>query len=202
MRAVLFLALTLASGLLWADREITIPKGRRLTAHEWRAEILGVPGEKTSNLWFGTGLFETLDFELSLTRTPTREMVGSFDFSYNFAPPLVDVSPGISFGVQDALNRTESGRALYFATTYRYGNDGEFNQDVPTEVTFGFWTKSSGLFFIGSRLPFSEHVILIAEHNSERLAGGFELRPLKGMVLKTVFASGATSLGLSLTHKF
>lgn len=202
MRWPTLLSLLLVPAIVFADREITIPKGRRLTAGEWRAEILGVPGERTLNAWLGTGLLDSLDVELSLTRTASQDTVGSFDFSYNFAPPLIDVSPGLSFGVQDALNRTEDGRALYVATTYRYGNDGELNQDIPTEVSFGFWTRTSGLFFIGARLPFSEHVILVAEHNSRRLAGGVELRPLRGVVFKTVFESGATALGLSLNHKF
>ena len=66
----------------------------------------------------------------------------------------------------------------------------------------GLWTRKSGLFFFAVRLPFSDRFFLIGEHDSSRLAGGIEVHPFDGLVLKTVFESGGTSFGLGLNRRF
>ena len=202
MRLLLGTGFLLLSGLSFADREITVPKGKKIRDGVFRAEVLGVPGDRTTRAWFGAGFLQAYDFELTAVRTKREDWKSSFDFSYNFAPPITDISPGISFGVQDAVNVTDEGRALYLATTFRYGNTGDLNQDIPTELTLGLWSRKTGLFFMGVSLPFSEKVLLVAEHDSQRIAGGFELRPFHGMVVKTVFESDGTSFGLALHRRF
>lgn len=202
MKSLLCVALAAWALPSLADREITIPKGNKIRDGFVRAELLGVPGDKTTRAWLGAGFLQAFDFEFTSIRTKTQDWTQSFDVSYNFAPPITDISPGLSVGVQDALNRTENGRAVYLAATFRYGNTGELNQDVPTELTLGFWSRQSGLFFIGASLPFSDKFLLIAEHDSSRLAGGLEFRPVPGLVLKSVFEADGTSFGVSLRHRF
>ncbi len=196
-----FLALVTAS-LALADREIQVPKGRRLTTNEWKAEILGVSGEKDRTFWLGSGFLKSFDAELTLETKDQYSRAVSFNVSYNVAPPLVDISPGISFGIIDGLNRTENGRTVYLATTFRYGNDGIFNQDVPTDLTIGFWSRSSGLLFFAANLPFSKHFALLAEQDSKRLGAGFQFKPLRGLTLKAIFESGVTRFGLTLNSKY
>lgn len=202
MRTILCLFVALGASSAMADRDLYVPKGKKIRDGVFRSELFAMPGSRQSRAWLGTGFLQAYDLELCLDRKRGAEWRGTFDASYNFAPPIIDVSPGISIGVQDALNVTDEGRAAYLAMTYRYGNEGDLNQDVPTELTFGFWSRKTGLFFLGLSLPFSNKVFLLGEHNSERLAGGLELRPFTGLALKTIFETGGTSFGVSLSRKF
>ncbi|MBS1723975.1 MAG: hypothetical protein JSS66_13600 [Armatimonadetes bacterium] len=202
MRRLILIASLASSASAFADHEITVPKGRKLLDGQFRAEILGVPGERTTRAWLGAGFLKAFDLELTSSRGQDTDWRSSFDFSYNYSPPIMDVAPGVSIGVQDALNVTEEGRAAFLAVTYRYGNEGALNQDIPTDLTLGIWSRKTGLAFFGVNLPFSETFRLIGEHNSKRLAGGFELRARPGIVFKTVFEAGGTQFGLSLNTKF
>lgn len=196
-----FVVLCLAP-TVWADREVTIPKGRKIRDGFVRFEYLALPGERDAKAWLGTGFMKALEIELASERSRGEDWRTSMDLSYNYAPPILDISPGVSVGVQDVLNRSSEGRAAYLAVTYRYGNDGQFNQDVPTELTLGLWTRKTGAGFMGVSLPFTDKVFLIGEHNSKRLAAGFELRPVPGINLKAVFETGGTHLGFSLSRRF
>ncbi|MBS1713523.1 MAG: hypothetical protein JST30_04225 [Armatimonadetes bacterium] len=202
MRLVVCLVVVGAAVAVRADRDITVPLGRKLLDGTVRLEYTGVPGERDARAWLGTGFLKAYELEFSLERTKTQDWSASFDLSYNYTPPIVDVAPGLSVGVQDVLNRSENGRAAYLAMTYRYGNEGALNQDVPTELTFGLWSRSSGLAFVNVSLPFSDRVFLLGEHDSRRAAAGIRIRPLPGLDLKTVFEADGTHFGLSLRQKF
>lgn len=202
MRTPFVFALILAAAAARADRDISVPKGHKILDGDFRLDYLGSSGEKPAMAWLGTGIMKAFEADLQLVRTNSERWTGTFEFSYNFAPPIIDVSPGLSFGIVDGLNKTLGGRAAYVALTFYYGNQGELNQDVPTEATLGLWTRKSGLGFFSLRLPFAEQFSLIAEHDSDRLAAGFELRPVKGLSAKMVFETGRTLMGLTLNHRF
>jgi len=202
VRPVVCLIVLGASVAAHADRDITVPLGRKLLDGTFRLEYSGVPGGRDAKAWLGAGFLKAYEMEVSWEGTKSRDWTTSLDLSYNYTPPIVDVAPGLSVGVQDVLNKTEGGRAAYLALTYRYGNEGVFNQDVPTELTFGLWTRSSGLAFVNVSLPFSDRVFLLAEHDSRRAAAGVRIRPLPCLDLKTVFETDGTHFGLSLRQKF
>jgi hypothetical protein len=184
-----------------ADRVVLVPTGKKLLRGQIRLEALDRPGDR-GRVWLGTGLLQSFELEGVLSEERPGTWAGTFDFAYNHAPPFTDISPGISVGVMDALNRTEEGRALYLAVTYRYGNVGDLNQDVPTELTVGLWTRPQGLAFFGVSLPFSQQLRFLAEHDSDRLAGGIELRPADGVGAKVVFEREGTAFGLILSLRF
>jgi hypothetical protein len=185
-----------------ADREVTIPQGKKIRDGVWRAEALFGGPEEPVRAWLGTGFAESFELEWSGRKERGSRQQSSLDVSYNYAPPIIDLSPGLSLGIQDSFNVTPEGRALYVATTFRFGNLGELNQDVPTELTLGVWSRSSGLVFVGASLPFSEQVVMAAEHDSRRLAGVLEIRPLAGVRLKCVFETEGTLFGISLSRRF
>ena len=201
MRALLAAAALVAPLAASADRVVLVPTGKKLLRGQVRLEGLDRPGDR-GRLWLGTGLLQSFELEGVLSEERPGTWAGTFDFAYNHAPPITDISPGISVGVMDALNRTAEGRALYLAITYRYGNFGDLNQDVPTELTFGLWTRAEGLAFFGVSLPFSKELRFLAEHDSNRLAGGLELRPADGVAAKVIFEREGTALGLSLSLRF
>lgn len=179
-----------------------MPQGKKIRDGVWRIESLFGPSKDPTRVWLGTGFASSYDLELTGYQDRGRPWRGSLDASYNYSPPIVDIAPGISVGVQDAMNVTPEGRALYLATTFRFGNVGELNQDVPTELTIGFWSRKEGVAFFGASLPVSDKVVLVAEHNSLRLAGALELRPFSGLRLKSVFESGGTLFSVSLSRRF
>ena len=185
-----------------ADRLVAIPTATKIHTHTVRAEILGFPSRDTTLGWLGFGVHPLVDAELSFEARNSNRAVGSLNLGYYYLLPITDFAPGIAVGVHDVLNRTEDGRAAYLAVTYRIGNDGELNQDVPTEVTLGVWSRDGGKLFIGASLPFASEFRVFAEHNSIRPAGGFEFRPVPEAVFRMVFEGAGTGYSVSFSRRF
>ena len=201
-RALLALCFVCAALPAAADRLILIPTGRKLLSSTVRLDFLAVPSRDRTQGWIGTGLGEMFELEVSGERLDSNRVLTSLNFAYNYMVPLTDLAPGISFGVQDALNVTEDGRGIYVAVTFRYGNYGEHNQDVPTELTIGLWNKAKGVAFGGARLPFSKHLMLVAEHDTMRLTAGFEISPVEGSSFRFLFRQDQVILGLQIQARF
>jgi hypothetical protein len=185
-----------------ADRLVLIPTGKKLLSETFQLEILTDHSRDITMGWVGLGLGQSFDVEVTGESFDDNRMVNSVDFSYNYTVPIVDFAPGISFGVQDAMNVTERGRNLYMAVTYRFGNYGELNQDIPTELTFGFWSRAQGVLFAGVRLPFSETFSVLAEHDSENLTAGIELSPHEGVAFKALFRQDQVMLSFRVQSRF
>ncbi|MCW5937164.1 MAG: hypothetical protein KIT11_07655 [Fimbriimonadaceae bacterium] len=196
------LVLALLSSVAHADREIRVPMGRKLLEGQVRIEALFQPGEERAQAWLGAGFLQSYDGEINFVRNEGGQWEPTLDLAYNFTPPITDIAPGISVGLLDLANKTEGGRAGYLAMTYRYGNVGDLNQDVPTDLTIGFWSRKSGLLFFAVSLPISDKLLFLAEHDSLRLAGGIELRPVPFATFKAVFERGGTLFSAGLTTRF
>ncbi len=188
--------------LSFADRLILIPTGKKILSGGMRYEVLTIVGKDTTLGWIGTGLGQSYDFEITGESYDSNRVVNGVDFSYNYTVPVIDFAPGISFGVQDAANVTRRGRNTYIAVTYRFGNFGEHNQDVPTELTFGFWTRENGLMFFGASLPLSEPLTLLVEHDSDIMTAGIEVSPFKGGAFRMLFHERETLVGLRFFAAF
>lgn len=202
MKLLVTLVAILVAASSFADRLLLIPTGKRLRLNEYRYELLTEPSRDRTFGWFGTGLGHSFDFEITGESLDSGGITSSFDFSYNYITPISDYAPGISFGVQDFVGHTERGRAIYLAVTLRTGNYGEHNQDVPTEITFGFWNRSEGLMFGGAVLPFSEHLKIFFEHDSHQLTAGFQLSPTKGADFRVMFRESEVLLGMRIQKRF
>jgi hypothetical protein len=190
------------TGAASADRLILIPTGKKLLSDTFQIEILTDRSRDATMGWFGLGLGQSFDFEVTGESFNDNRMVTSLDFSYNYTVPVVDFAPGLSLGVQDALGVTERGRNVYAAVTFRFGNYGELNQDIPTELTFGFWSRPEGLFFAGVRLPFSRYVSVLAEHDSENLTAGFQISPQDGIAFKALFRQDQVMVSFRVQSRF
>lgn len=201
LRWWIFLALT-APTLASADRIVTVPTATKISTRAVRGEILTFPGRDTTRAWLGYGINPLLDAELTFESMNSSSVVGSLNVGYYYLLPITDLAPGIAVGVHDVLNRTRDGRAAYLAVTYRLGNDGELNQDIPTELSIGAWSRDGGKLFVGATLPVAEQLRLFAEHDSIRAAGGFEVRPIPEAAFRVVFESRGTGFSLSLTKRF
>lgn len=197
MRQAAIALVVLAAATAPAERHILAPMGAKLRSGAVRMEAWTQASAKP-RFWLDAGL--GLKFDASLSQTPGRGV--SLDASYNWLAPITDITPGLSVGFQDAFNLTPEGRAVYLAATYRIGNTGRFNQDVPTEVHLGFWTRESGLMFFGVSLPFAREFRLLAEHDSTAITAGFELRPRPEATLRVLWRDGAPGVSLRLSHRF
>lgn len=201
MRVFALVALGATACLAQADRLVTVPTGTKVYSGYFKLEGVDWGGDKTQQAWLAYGVNRSLEVAATWFRPDGEKGKVSFDASYNVVAPITDTSPGISLGFLDGANVTPEGRTLYLAATYRIGNDGELNQDVPTELHFGFWSRKEGLLFAGASLPFSPQVRLVAEYDSLRITAGVELRPLQPMSVKLLARDGRPSLGLAWSQK-
>lgn len=184
MRWIVALAVMLPT-LGMADRLVDIPLGRKLLQGAVRLRAGAPIGERAGGQFLlGTGVMDSYEVDIELSRSEGLPWRGTMDVGYNFSPPITDIAPGLSLGVLDVLDRTEPGRAGYVAFTQRFGNFGELNQNTPTEVTLGFWTRSSGLLFVGASLPLWDRFLILAEGSGENVVAGFEARPFTGFSLR------------------
>ncbi len=202
MRFLAAASALLLSTAAFADRLILIPTGKKLLIEAFQLEILTDKSRDITMGWFGFGIGQSFDFEVTAESFNDNRMVNSLDFSYNYTVPVVDFIPGMSFGVQDAMNVTERGRNVYVAVTHRYGNTGELNQDLPTELTYGFWTRAGGLFFAGVTLPFSRTLQLVAEHDSDELTAGVQLSPHEGVHFRALFRQSQVMVSFRVQARF
>ncbi len=202
VRSITSLALMLAALPVCADRIVLAPTATKLPEGAVRADWLSCPGHGRDQCWVGYGLGDAFELEITGERFGSEGFVPSFNFAYNYITPITDMTPGISVGIQDALNRGEDGRSGYLALTFRFGNEGDLNQDVPTEVTLGAATHNGGTPFGGVKLPFAEQLWLVAEHDGIRLTSGVEVRPFKGASLRWMFRDRQTMVGAAFTHRF
>jgi hypothetical protein len=185
-----------------ADRFVYTPIAKPLGAGEVRTEYIFGSGSGADYAFFDTGLMMGLDATARMIDADSGSRSITGDLNYSIMVPFSDMAPGIAVGVQDLMDETEIGRRAYLAATFRFSNDGENNQDTPTEVTLGFWNANSGAAFFNVRLPFAEQFRLIAEHDSKELIAGADFRPLPDLSVKWLFRSGAPQLGVSYHQRF
>lgn len=186
-----------------ADRLVDIPLGRKLLLGSVRIRAGAIVGDRSSGeLRAGTGVFDSYEVDIELSRRGDASWRSTFDLSYNVAPPITDIAPGLSLGILDVLDETEGRRAGYLAFTQRFGNYGEQNQNTSTEVTLGFWTRSSGLIFVGASLPVWDRLLILAEGSGENVLAGFEARPFPGFSLRWLAERPGQRLQATLQVRF
>ncbi|HMS55274.1 MAG TPA: hypothetical protein PKA27_07705 [Fimbriimonadaceae bacterium] len=154
MKTAVASILVLSCATASADRLISIPQGNKIRFREVRLEgnweLRDRGGEQ---FYLGAGVTRDFEVEWHGIRERGGAIVGTLNLTYNFINPITDFAPGISVGVLDALDRTQDRRRGYFATTYRYGLDGENNQNVPMEVSLGVTVGEAIRPFVGVSLP-------------------------------------------------
>ncbi len=189
-------AILLIATTCLADRLVLTPRGKKILNQQVRIEYLNEASREQGYIWLGYGVNDLVELELVSDYFADFELSPSLNASYNIVPPVTDIAPGISVGMLDTLNRTELGRAAYFAITFRLGNWDELNQDVPTEFTLGFWDRDAGVVFGSVSLPISTQLSLIAEHDSTNLTAGFQVSPDPDLDLRVLFRKSQVMLGL------
>lgn len=184
-----------------ADRFLRAPTGYSLRLQEARTEAWW-NGDRFDRGTLAFGVLQNLEVGATFERGLSNPDRFGFDLSYNYIRPIVDYTPGIAVGVLDVFNETSDGRAAYLALTMRMGNYDPGNQDVPTELNLGFWSRHGGTSFISFSLPFAEQFRLISEYEGREISAGFDFRPVKGLSVRWVFVEGRPSYGLGFRARF
>jgi len=205
VRCPLLLALSLGiASVAVADRLITIPLGRKIPFDDFKFDtFIDLSNGQTWDRFVGFGL--TPDFEIDYhgERIDKGPMRDTLDFSYNYLTPVINQSPGISVGVQDALNRTAERRRFYVATTWRQAVDNIGNGNLPMEITLGVAQGLELKPFVGVSLPIAESVKLLVEHDGYKLATGIEFRASKsGFGARLIVRDQEMMVGANLILRF
>lgn len=186
----------------WADRVITTPQGRKIPSGNAKVEFLAVSGEDTYFGWLGYGIDQYIEIEFYGESYNSKSVTAGLNLSYNYLSPITDLAPGISFGVLDVSNQTRDERAFYAAVTYFFGNLGDLNQNIPTEFTFGGWSRNGGQLFTSVSLPFSEGFRLIGEYDGREVNAGVEIVPFDGASLKWMVKDRVSVVGFGFQRRF
>lgn len=196
MRTLALLALCTVPLVARADWNLRTPAGLPVFKNEIRGTFEGRKGADTfGRLSYGLGN------GLSVAATSAGRDRFSGDLAYNYLVPFPDAAPGISVGVLDVADEM-AGRAFYLAVTMRYGNYDPGNQDVPTELTFGFLSRDGGRGFASFALPVSEKLWFRAEYDGQLPVGAIELRPVKELAVRGMVDRNGPSLGIGVRIQF
>ena len=202
MRTTFLCSLLILGGVCHADRIFKIPTGRKLLQNEAKADIYNIASKDFTYGWVQFSPSATWEFGVSGENLDTENIVWGFNASYTLVNPITDVAPGLSFGMLDLGNDTEDGRTAYVAVTYRIGNEGLLNQFLPTDFTFGFWSREDSFAFVGAELPFSSTIRLLGEYDGDHLTAGFSLTPVNEATFRFLFRGGDPMVGLKLQKRF
>lgn len=187
-----------------ADRIILVPTGSKLLLRQARVEYMTELTRKRSDnrVMLGYGFTKEIEAEFVLDRIAPNPRLGTFNLGYTYLGPIIDTSPGVTIGVQDALNRTREGRMYYVAFTYRMGLDGRYNSGVPLELTVGGGFGERSGVFTGVVMPFTWQFRFMAEHDTVAITSGFEFRPVRGAAVRLLWREGTPIGSLRYTVRF
>lgn len=203
MRALLPLALFGLASVAHADRLITIPTGTKINMNTWRFEGLWEQSRnRTSQYYLGTGITNSFEVELTGEKFEGRRMRNSFDFSYNYIPPIIGFGPGVSVGIKDVMGVTRDGRRYYLAITSKEGFADSVHGMVPAEFTIGTYFGSVNRPFVGAMLPFTDYVKLMVEYNGRRISAGAEIKVNRNFGIRAVVDRKDILVGGQMTLRF
>lgn len=199
---VLAAALTLAA-FGQADRLILAPTGKKIPLGVVRLDYLMDGADHSRDLTYvGLGLTTYFDAEIGFDRFHQTESRLVLNASFNLVDPVVNLTPGISFGVQDALRGSTRGRRFFGALTWRNGLDGQFNFDTPMEASFGVVFGDRNGFVVGVMLPFAWFFRGLVEYDVKELTAGLEVRPMRAIAIRWLHRQHRTFWSLTLTHRY
>lgn len=188
MRALLgllpVLGLALIPATVKADRLFEMPTARKVVKGLARYEIsFGRDAGRATSHRLAYGIDTSIDIEIRSATPFDSNPDATFAIGYQFVAPVPGISPGIAVGVIDALNRTDNGRRLYAAMTFReayYTVNGEVNGDL----TLGVLGGADNALFVSVAMPFSKEVSLLVEHDSKSITAGLEFRLIRNLTLR------------------
>jgi uncharacterized membrane protein len=203
MRIWLAFVLGLLSSFASADRLIYIPTARKIPYRTFKYELRAEPrvqGEMEHYL--GIGVTPFWEVEIRSQNLQLDRPTGTFDLTYNYLSPFTNLTPGISIGVQDVLDKTAEGQKPFVAVTFREGFF-TIGGEVPADLTLGVSVVRRRIYpFLGASIPFSKDVRLLAEHDGFRISVAAEVRPIRPLALRFIVRERGALLGFVFQNRF
>jgi hypothetical protein len=186
----------------FADRLILIPVGKKLPYRTYRLELQFDNEIARPTIFAGAGISTSLELEVIASSLGARDELLSLDLHYNYLAPLLGLAPGISAGIQDISNVTATGRRIYIVMTQRQPYVGWQQSGAPTELTVGLSMGQIVSPFGGILVPLTGEFRLMAEFDTRRLTGGFEVRPAPGWAVRWMHRQNQNLWSVSLTSRW
>lgn len=202
MRSALLVIGLLCVTPAFADRLLFTPVGGKLRSDQIRSEVFFEGYQGARLLYVGAGIGDSFDFEVNERWSRGQSRQATLDFSYNYVNPFPDYAPGISFGVLDLADQTREGLSLFAVITWRYNQLDPWNDETPLEFSIGTGTGRFTGVFVSARLPFSNQLRFLIEHDSQEVAAGFEIVPIKNARVLWTVRGDQPSLGFGYSVKF
>lgn len=190
-----------ASAAGWADRVVTVPRGDKVRDGAFQLVTLFDRGSERFDHRFTVGFGQAYEIELSSTAGSTGPARGTLGFSYNFLPAFIDLSPALTFGVDDLADQLPGGPSFWATALFRLSLDGDYNYDVPLEFTLGAGTGRYRGLFLAVNLPVSDQFRLVGEQRGRDLTAGLEIRPTRGLTIQWLHRRSGPLFGLSYTTR-
>ena len=184
MRFLAIVPVLVACSAARADRLIDIPTASKLIYGDYRLEYADQTSDSRTQLgYFDVGIGTAFETTVRAEQYQSRNLNGTFDVTYNYISPISGISPGIAFGIQDALGNSIDGRRFFACFTFRdivEGIGGEF----PYDITIGGFVGAHSNPFVGTSIPFSSNFRLMAEHDGIRLSAGLQYQASRALGLR------------------
>jgi hypothetical protein len=184
-----------------ADQFLSIPTGAKVPFGDVELDYASSFRSGFSQTYADFGIGKSFETTLRLARPLDMNSVGTFDFDYNYNAPISGILPGISFGVQDAVDQTPQGRRFYAALTSRQTYSTE-DGDSTGDVTIGVFAGRHTSPFVGLDIPLTTYMRLVACHDGLAITAGIEFRTSRQWGLRLVTVDGRPQIGLNSTMKF
>lgn len=188
----------LLSGPAHADRLINIPTGTKVFVRTLKLDSQWVPtNTRQSRFGLRAPIGQNMDVEIDAAQAQGNRGRLRLSAGYQLFVPIPDVAPGICVGIRDIGDEGPDGRSAYLAFTYKFAQEGYYNQNVPVDLTLGIGTGGLRGPFGGIVLPFADAFRLLAEYDTKRLTGGLEIRPVRDLSVQWLFREHETRLHLT-----
>ncbi len=169
---------------IYADRLIEIPTGRIVYPERVRLEA-GIFADKPEEerIWLNWRVIDTLELQLSRSATEGRR-IETAGIAYNLYPEIPGYTPGISVGIGDLWNRTETGRYGYLALSYGLPALGKTPLDRDLRIHLGYRTGREEGLFVGFDVPLTNQISILAEHTGNNINGAIVWHPRPSLELR------------------
>ncbi len=201
MRIVPVAALLLVAAFGSADQFLSIPTGAKVPFKAIKLDFAMSPSAGFRQSYADIGIGTSFEMTLRAQRPLDLSTVGTFDIAYNYISPIAGIIPGISFGMQDTLDQSPTGRRVFIAATSRQIYSTE-SGDSPGDVTIGLFEGRHSSIFVGLDIPLSTYLRLVACHDGSVITAGLEFRTTRNLGLRFVAVDGRPQIGISTMKQF
>ncbi|MEO0248584.1 MAG: hypothetical protein ABIN58_03360 [candidate division WOR-3 bacterium] len=188
---------------VYADRLIQIPTGAILYPARLKFEFAFQGDDSRRRRWdLNLRVNDYVEVEGNWLESRTAPSLTVWNLHVNLYPEIPGYAPGISVGVRDLTERTAEGAGYYLAFSYRVPMLGKQPLSRDLILHIGVGVRFFRGLFIGIEAPLSDHLLILAEHDSRQLNAAFAWEPVSNLQFRWGSLNGSTFWGAVLLSEF